>query len=59
MMCQTTHQKQGQEGRALANISPNMVRLCVGAKHLDDIVADLDQAIRKAKCHLISDLLNF
>ena len=43
----STHQQQGEEGRALANIPPNMVRLCVGAEHADDTIADLDQALNK------------
>lgn len=41
----STHQQQGVTGRALANIPPNMVRLCVGAEHPDDIMADIDQAL--------------
>jgi O-acetylhomoserine/O-acetylserine sulfhydrylase-like pyridoxal-dependent enzyme len=45
----STHQQQGEEGRALANIPPNMVRLCVGAEHPVDVIADLDQALHKAK----------
>jgi O-acetylhomoserine/O-acetylserine sulfhydrylase-like pyridoxal-dependent enzyme len=42
----STHQQQGEAGRQLANIPPNMVRLCVGAEHPDDVIADLDQALR-------------
>jgi len=45
----STHQQQGEEGRALANIPPNMVRLCVGAEHPIDVIADLEQALHKAK----------
>jgi O-acetylhomoserine/O-acetylserine sulfhydrylase-like pyridoxal-dependent enzyme len=45
----STHQQQGSAARELANIPPNMVRLCVGAEHPDDIIADLDQALRKAR----------
>ncbi len=41
----STHQQQGEEGRTLANIPSNMVRLCVGGEHPDDIIADLDQAL--------------
>jgi cystathionine beta-lyase/cystathionine gamma-synthase len=41
----STHQQQGEAGRALAQIPPNMVRLCVGAEHPDDIIADLAQAL--------------
>jgi O-acetylhomoserine/O-acetylserine sulfhydrylase-like pyridoxal-dependent enzyme len=43
----STHQQQGEEGRKLAGISPTMVRLCVGAEHADDTIADLDQALAK------------
>jgi O-acetylhomoserine/O-acetylserine sulfhydrylase-like pyridoxal-dependent enzyme len=45
----STHQQQGKEGRDLAGIPPNMVRLCVGGEHPDDVIADLDQALNKAK----------
>ena len=45
----STHQQQGEKGRKLANIPPNLVRLCVGGEHPADIIADLDQALRKAK----------
>lgn len=42
----STHQQQGEEGRSLAGIPPNMIRLCVGAEHSDDIIADLDQSLQ-------------
>jgi O-acetylhomoserine/O-acetylserine sulfhydrylase-like pyridoxal-dependent enzyme len=45
----STHQQQGEEGRKLAHIAPNLVRLCVGGEHPDDIIADLDQALHHAK----------
>jgi O-acetylhomoserine/O-acetylserine sulfhydrylase-like pyridoxal-dependent enzyme len=45
----STHQQQGEEGRAMANIPPSMVRLCVGGEHPDDIIADLDQGLMKTK----------
>jgi O-acetylhomoserine/O-acetylserine sulfhydrylase-like pyridoxal-dependent enzyme len=45
----STHQQQGEEGRARAQIPPNMVRLCVGAEHPDDIIADLDQALHLSR----------
>ena len=45
----STHQQQGEEGRALAGIPGNMIRLCVGAEHPTDIIADLDQAFHAAK----------
>jgi O-acetylhomoserine/O-acetylserine sulfhydrylase-like pyridoxal-dependent enzyme len=45
----STHLQQGEEGRKLAHIPPNLVRLCVGAEHPDDIIADLDQALHQVK----------
>jgi cystathionine beta-lyase/cystathionine gamma-synthase len=41
----STHQQQGEAGRAMADIPPNLVRLCVGGEHPDDVIADLDQAL--------------
>jgi O-acetylhomoserine/O-acetylserine sulfhydrylase-like pyridoxal-dependent enzyme len=41
----STHSQQGEEGRKIAGIPPNLIRLCVGAEHPDDIIADLDQAL--------------
>ncbi len=41
----STHSQQGEEGRKLAQIPPNLIRLCVGAEHPDDIIADIDQAL--------------
>ena len=45
----STHQQQGEEGRAIADVPPNMVRLCVGAEHPEDVIADLDQALNALK----------
>jgi len=41
----STHQQQGEEGRELAGIPANLIRLCVGGEHPADIIADLDQAL--------------
>lgn len=41
----STHQQQGETARAMANIPPNMVRLCVGAEHPNDTIADLERAL--------------
>jgi O-acetylhomoserine/O-acetylserine sulfhydrylase-like pyridoxal-dependent enzyme len=45
----STHQQQGEEGRSLAGIPGNMIRLCVGAEHPIDIIDDLEQALTVAK----------
>jgi O-acetylhomoserine/O-acetylserine sulfhydrylase-like pyridoxal-dependent enzyme len=44
----STHQQQGEESRLEAGIPPNLIRLCVGAEHPDDIIDDLEQALAKA-----------
>ena len=41
----STHSQQGEEGRRLAGIPSNLIRLCVGAEHPDDIIKDIDQAL--------------
>ena len=41
----STHFQQGEEARRMADIPPQLIRLCVGAEHPDDIIADLDQAL--------------
>lgn len=41
----STHQQQGEEGRKIADIPANLIRLNIGGEHPDDIIADLDQAL--------------
>jgi O-acetylhomoserine (thiol)-lyase len=36
------------EELAAAGVSPDMIRLCVGIEHIDDIIADLTQALDAA-----------
>ncbi len=42
----STHLQQGEKGRQLAHIPPNLVRLCVGGEHPDDVIADLERALK-------------
>jgi O-acetylhomoserine/O-acetylserine sulfhydrylase-like pyridoxal-dependent enzyme len=44
----STHQQMGEDSRSLAAIPSDLVRLCVGGEHPDDLIADLDQALVKA-----------
>ena len=44
----TTHSQLNEEQQAAAGITPELVRLAVGIEHIDDILADLDQALSKA-----------
>lgn len=41
----TTHQQLSPEERRSAGVTDDLVRLSVGLEHVDDIVADLDQAL--------------
>lgn len=42
----STHQQQGDDGRKLADIPTDLVRLNVGGEHPEDIIQDLDQALK-------------
>jgi O-acetylhomoserine/O-acetylserine sulfhydrylase-like pyridoxal-dependent enzyme len=41
----STHFQQGEEARRMADIPPQLIRLCVGGENPDDVIADLDQAL--------------
>ncbi len=41
----STHQQQGEEGRKIAQIPSNLIRLCIGGEHPDDIINDINQAL--------------
>lgn len=41
----TTHRQLSEAELATAGVTPDMIRLCVGIEHIDDIIADLDQAL--------------
>jgi len=59
----STHQQQGEEARDMADIPPNLIRLCVGGENPDDVlirlcvggenpddvIEDLDRALTAAK----------
>lgn len=45
----TTHSQLTEEQLLAGGISDGMVRLSIGIEHIDDIVADLDQAIAAAR----------
>jgi O-acetylhomoserine/O-acetylserine sulfhydrylase-like pyridoxal-dependent enzyme len=42
----STHQQQGEEARRLADVPPQLIRLCVGGEDPADVIADVDQALR-------------
>ncbi len=41
----TTHRQLTDEELVSAGVTPDMIRLCIGIEHIDDIIADLDQAL--------------
>ncbi len=44
----TTHSQLSEEAQAAGGITPDLVRLSIGLEHVDDILADLDQALAVA-----------
>ncbi len=44
----TTHRQLSDEELASAGVTSDMIRLCVGTEHIDDIIADLEQALAAA-----------
>jgi O-acetylhomoserine (thiol)-lyase len=44
----TTHRQLSEEELAQAGVTPDMIRLCVGIEDIEDIIADLDQALAAA-----------
>lgn len=45
----TTHSQLTPEELVAAGVPEDMVRLSIGIEHVDDIIADLDQALQKAQ----------
>ena len=45
----TTHSQLSPEELKEQNIKPNTIRLSIGTEHIDDIIADLEQAFDKIK----------
>jgi len=48
----TTHRQMSPEEQRKAGVTPEMIRLSVGIEHVDDIIADLDQALASASSHI-------
>jgi len=44
----TTHRQLNEEELVKAGVSQDMVRLSIGIEHIDDILADIEQALQKA-----------
>ena len=44
----TTHRQLSEQELTSAGVSPDMIRLCIGIENIDDIIADLDQALAQS-----------
>lgn len=44
----TTHRQLSEEQQRRSGVTPDMIRLSVGLEHVDDIIADIDQALHQA-----------
>ncbi len=45
---ETTHRQLNDEELKSAGVSPEMVRLSIGIEHIDDLIADLEQALAQS-----------
>ena len=43
----TTHQQLTEEEQKSAGVTPDFIRLSVGLEHIDDLIVDLDEALKK------------
>ena len=45
----STHSKLSEEERKVAGITSGSIRISVGLEHIDDIIEDVEQALKKSK----------
>jgi len=43
----TTHSQLSEESQKVSGLTPDLIRLSIGIEHIDDIIADLEQAFLK------------
>lgn len=43
----TTHRQMNEEQQVAAGVGPDLIRLSVGIEHVDDIIADIEQALQR------------
>ena len=43
----TTHEQLSEKDQREAGVTPDMIRVSVGIEHIDDIIADFEQALKK------------
>lgn len=42
----TTHRQLNEQEQKIAGVTPEMLRMCIGIEHIDDILADIEQALK-------------
>ena len=47
----TTHQQLSPEEQLATGVTPDFIRLSIGIEHIDDIIADIEQALEKASSY--------
>jgi O-acetylhomoserine (thiol)-lyase len=52
----TTHRQLTADELERAGVKPEMIRLCIGIEHADDIIADLAQALEASSGDNVVDL---
>jgi len=45
----TTHQQLSEEEQLATGVTPDFIRLSIGLEHIDDIVEDIEQALKKSQ----------
>ena len=45
----TTHEQLNEEEQKRGGVTPGMVRISTGIEHIDDIIADIEQALTASK----------
>ena len=45
----TTHQQLSEAEQLAAGVTPDYIRVSVGTEHIDDIIADFEQALKKSQ----------
>jgi O-acetylhomoserine (thiol)-lyase len=44
----TTHQQLSEQEQLATGVTPDFIRLSIGIEHIDDIIADIEQALDRA-----------
>lgn len=45
----TTHRQLSEEQQIASGVTPDLIRLSVGIEHIDDLIADIEQALQKSQ----------